>query len=123
MVFLPTPGAPEMPPGRVLEYDPPRRLSYTWGEDELRFDVGEHPDGSLLVLTHSFGDRFKAARDAAGWELCLQALDHRLRGTRPAGLADGERLASAGWGELNADYERRFGIAPEDATPPPPRSA
>jgi uncharacterized protein YndB with AHSA1/START domain len=122
VTFLPTPDAPSMAPGSVLDYEPPRRLAYTWGDDELRFEVRDHPEGCLLVLAHGFDDRFKAARDASGWELCLQALRHHLRGERPPGLAEGERLPS-GWCELNADYERRFGIAPEDATPPPRRPA
>jgi len=118
VTFAATPGAPAMPPGAVLEYDPPRRLAYTWGDDELRFAVDAHPEGSLLVLTHAFDDRYKAARDAAGWDICLHALAHALRGERPPAVDAGGRFPP-GWSELNDAYQRRFGIAPADATPPP----
>ncbi|HEX3512074.1 MAG TPA: SRPBCC family protein [Solirubrobacteraceae bacterium] len=110
-------GGPEMPQGKVLAYDPPRTLAYTWGEDELRFTLTATGERCLLVLEHTFEDRMKAARDAAGWELCLRALERALAG-------EAGRLADDGggpWAELNRDYEERFGIAPEDATPPPPR--
>ena len=96
--------------GEVTEYDPPRVLAYTWGEDRLRFEVEEREDGCLLVLEHVFDDRFKAARDAAGWHLCLGALAASLAGEQPV---------EGNWRELNSAYEERFGIPPERATPPP----
>ena len=115
--FAEGPGRPAMPEGRVLCYEPPRLLAYTWGEDELRWELSPHAEGCLLRLTHIFDDRFKAARDAAGWHLCLDTL---------AGVLDGVARPDAGeagdpgeWRELNGEYERRFGIAPEQATPPP----
>jgi uncharacterized protein YndB with AHSA1/START domain len=110
--------APEMPDGEVTEYDPPRVLGHTWGEDELRWELRPHDDGCLLILTHTFDDRFKAARDAAGWHLCLDA----LASTMDAGEAQRDiRRIPEGWPELNRAYEERFGIPPEKATPPPDR--
>jgi uncharacterized protein YndB with AHSA1/START domain len=111
-------GGPAMPPGRVLEYDPPRTFAYTWGQDALRFELERRPEGSLLTFTHVFDDRFKAARDAAGWELCLQALSSRLEGEPTPGPGEGPAIPE-GWSELNSEYEKRFGIAPEQAMPPP----
>jgi uncharacterized protein YndB with AHSA1/START domain len=116
--YLSAEGAPAMPPGELLAYDPPRLLAYTWGEDELRFELHARADGCLLRLTHIFDDRFKAARDAAGWHLCLQALTSSLEGSAQP-LRGSEPHLPQGWSELNADYQRRFGIAPEQATPPP----
>ncbi|HEY4450728.1 MAG TPA: SRPBCC family protein [Solirubrobacteraceae bacterium] len=110
-------GIPVMPEGHVLACEPPHLLAYTWGEDELRWELAPHEHGCLLRLTHSFDDRFKAARDAAGWEICLRALAGLLGGTPPA--APGEQRLPGDWRELNGEYERRFGIAPEQATPPP----
>ena len=104
--------------GRVTEYDPPRALAYTWGEDLLRWALQPHDDGCLLVLTHTFDDHYKAARDAAGWTICLANLERRLAGARAVGGADEEGVP-ADWRELNAEYEKRFGIPPEKATPPP----
>jgi len=111
-------GTPAMPDGRVLDYDPPRLLAYSWGDDELRWELQRHEGGCLLRLTHTFDDRFKAARDAAGWHLCLDALSGSLDGARAAERGDGPRLPQ-GWSELNRDYQERFGIPAEEATPPP----
>jgi uncharacterized protein YndB with AHSA1/START domain len=118
VTYLPVDDAPEMPPGEVREYDPPRVLAYTWDADLLRWELERRDDGCLLVLTHTFDDRFKAARDAAGWHLCLIALDAALEGRKAPGASDGERIPE-GWPELNSAYERRFGIPHERATPPP----
>jgi uncharacterized protein YndB with AHSA1/START domain len=109
---------PEMSDGEVIAYEPPHTLAYTWGEDELRWELRPAEAGCLLILTHSFADRFKAARDAAGWDICLEALLASLEGRAPEDREDGESLP-VGWAELNAEYERRFGIRPEAATPPP----
>jgi hypothetical protein len=43
--------------------------------------------GTPLVLTHTFDDRLKSARDAAGWHLCLDALELSIDGVDdPRGL-------------------------------------
>jgi uncharacterized protein YndB with AHSA1/START domain len=112
------PDAPEMPAGTVLAWTPPRLLAYTWGEDELRWELAAHDDGCLLKLTHSFDDRFKAARDAAGWHICLDALERSLDPQRRAAQA-GEPRLPGDWKKLNSEYERRFEIPPQQATPPP----
>jgi len=109
--------APEMPDGKVTEYDPPRVLAYTWGDDDLRWLLVPHDDGCQLVLTHTFDDRFKAARDAAGWHVCLDALEAALWGD-----PDSREVMSGpekAWVGLNTAYEERFGIPHDKATPPP----
>lgn len=60
--------------GTVLAVEEPSLLSYTWGADEiLRFEL--HPDGTgtRLVLTDQLQAGW-AARNAAGWEDCLDRL-------------------------------------------------
>jgi uncharacterized protein YndB with AHSA1/START domain len=122
--FLPSPGAPGFATGRLLALEKPALIAYTWGppppppQDELRWTLAAREGGCLLTLEHSFADRFKAARDGAGWHICLLALGALLDGG--AGPAKGSaRELPAGWSELNEDYQRRFGIAPEEATPVP----
>lgn len=66
----------EAPPttGTVLELDSPRLLAYTWGTETLRFELT--PDaagGTRLVFTDEL-DPGIAARNAAGWDLCLDHL-------------------------------------------------
>ena len=79
--------------GRLLALEEPALIAYTWGEDELRWTLSEREGGCLLTLEHSFADRFKAARDGAGWHLCLTALGALLDGAERAG--EGQRAASS----------------------------
>lgn len=61
--------------GRVLEWDPPRRVSFTWGEDTISFELSEAPGGgTVFVLTEELSAR-GAARNAAGWDSCLDRLE------------------------------------------------
>ncbi|MGO9029908.1 MAG: SRPBCC domain-containing protein [Acidimicrobiales bacterium] len=60
--------------GMVLELEEARLLSFTWWGDVLRFGLTPQPDGgTLLVLTDEL-DADTAARNAAGWEVCLGRL-------------------------------------------------
>lgn len=66
--------------GEVLAVEAPRLLSYTWGDDTLRFELEPDGGGTRLVLE----DRLPApwaARNAAGWEECLE----RLCGVKESG--------------------------------------
>ncbi|QKG23589.1 SRPBCC family protein [Actinomadura verrucosospora] len=73
-------GDPVMPEatstGRVLAFDPPRRFAFSWGGDELHFDLEPLDAGrTRFVLTNVLEARDTAARNAAGWDVCLAALD------------------------------------------------
>jgi uncharacterized protein YndB with AHSA1/START domain len=62
-------------PGRVLEWDPPRRVSFTWGTDTITFELTPSPPGgTIFVLTEELDARH-AARNAAGWDACLDRLE------------------------------------------------
>lgn len=60
-------------PGTVLDCQPPRRLSFTWGDDTITFELSPAEGGTTFVLTEQLGAA-KAARNAAGWEVCLERL-------------------------------------------------
>ena len=86
-------------------------LAYSWGEDHLRWELEPRGAGTRLVLTHTFDDRLKAARDAAGWDLCLDALTSSLSGVevpRP----QGESAIPAGWEELDRPTSNDSGSRP-----------
>jgi uncharacterized protein YndB with AHSA1/START domain len=91
--------------GEVTEFDPPRRFAFLWGEDHLSFVLDPSDDGTgcTLQFTVELGAREKAARDAAGWHVCLDALERRLDGGEDSAVT----RASSQWRELYADYERR----------------
>ena len=63
-------------PGIVLEWDPPHRVAFTWGTDTISFQLTPAPEGgTVFVLTEELGAGV-AARNAAGWEACLDRLEH-----------------------------------------------
>jgi uncharacterized protein YndB with AHSA1/START domain len=64
--------------GAVLEVDEPWVLAFTWGDDALRFELAPDGDGTRLVLIDELPPD-AAARNAAGWEQCLD----RLAGIEP----------------------------------------
>ena len=67
--------------GIVVVHEPPHRLTLTWAVDELRLVLEALADGGCrLTFTALLGDRDTAARTAAGWEVCLEALDAALAG-------------------------------------------
>ncbi|TCK24316.1 SRPBCC family protein [Pseudonocardia endophytica] len=78
---------PNTPPssGTVLEYDPPRRCAFTWGDDEVHIDVEPTDGGSVLTLTNVLDARDAASRNAAGWVVCLDELAGSLDGTGSGG--------------------------------------
>lgn len=63
-------------PGTVLEWDPPHRVRFTWDTDTIGFELTPAPDGgTIFVLTEELSANV-AARNAAGWEACLDRLQH-----------------------------------------------
>jgi uncharacterized protein YndB with AHSA1/START domain len=67
--------------GTVVVHEPPHRLTLTWAVDELRLVLEpRHDGGCRLTFTALLGERDTAARTAAGWEVCLDALDAALAG-------------------------------------------
>jgi uncharacterized protein YndB with AHSA1/START domain len=99
------------PPGeelQVTEKDPPHLLAGSWYGDTLRFELRPDGEGCLLVFSHVFSDRAKAARDAAGWESCFVRLDALLAGAPLSGEKALER-----WPQAHERYAERFGVDPE----------
>lgn len=67
--------------GTVLACEPPRRLAYSWGGDELHYELESLGDGRCrLTLINVLHERNTAARNAAGWTACLAGLDRLLAG-------------------------------------------
>ena len=96
----------EMEPmeGAVTELDPPRRFAFTWGDEHLQIELEPDGDGCRLRFTHVLSTREQAARDAAGWHVCLDRLEALLAGD--AGEAPGTEATSE-WSEHYEAYQRR----------------
>jgi uncharacterized protein YndB with AHSA1/START domain len=96
----------EMEPmeGSVTELDPPRRFSFTWGDEHLHIELEPDGDGCRMRFTHVLSTREQAARDAAGWHVCLDRLEQLLAGA--AGEAPGPEPTSE-WGEHYEAYQCR----------------
>lgn len=90
-------------PGEMLMFDPPRTLEYSWDGEILRWELHPRNGGTLLILSHTFEDESKAARDASGWDVCLASLESRLAG-RPSEPFTPERFS-----KLFDVYAQRFG--------------
>ena len=94
--------APSAMTGRVTGFDPPRLFAFTWGppghEDHLRFELEPAgAEGCTLSLTVRLGARDKAARDAAGWHVCLDRLEQAL----------GDQGVGGEWRGYYDEYQRR----------------
>lgn len=76
-------GTGETMPGTVLRWEPPRVLSYTFGEhSHVTFELTEHGDQVRLLLTHrsEVGDQPHLPGFAAGWHTHLLHLLALLEG-------------------------------------------
>ena len=71
--------------GRITQCDPPRLLSYTWGNEqnasEVTFELKQQGKNILLVVTHRrLGDLGKMLSVASGWHTHLGILTDHLSG-------------------------------------------
>ena len=110
-VKLTTVGAPRLlvTETTVTRADAPRALEYTWGGNEMRWELEPLGEGTRLTLWTSINRRF-IAMGAAGWHICFDTLDHLLAG-QPIGRRVGpEARKFSGFQRLHAEYAELFGI-------------
>jgi uncharacterized protein YndB with AHSA1/START domain len=91
----------------IVEYDPPRLLATTFGQNLVRYELEPDGDGCRLTATHVLPKDDQRAMIAVGWEVCLRNLELILDGKEPSTEFGGE-LAE----ELNERYSKRFGVDP-----------
>jgi len=102
-------------PGRVTRCDPPRLLSYTWGDEpdasEVTFELTPQGKTVLLVITHRrLGDRGTMVSVATGWHTHLGILIDLLSGEEP-------RPFWATKIRMEEEYGKRFGSLDQDSFP------
>jgi uncharacterized protein YndB with AHSA1/START domain len=88
--------------GEVLAVDEPLLLEFRWGTHSMKFELKPDGDGCLFRLSERFDDKSWCARNAAGWEMCIENLDLILEG---AGIA---KFAAEVWREKFDRYAQKF---------------
>ncbi|HEX5438451.1 MAG TPA: SRPBCC family protein, partial [Gemmatimonadaceae bacterium] len=106
-VGAPTPHVTET---QVKRADAPRVLEFTWGGQDIRWELEPlSGGGTRLTLWHAI-DRNFISMGAAGWHICLDVLA-RFLGGQPIGRIVGpEAMRFGGWQRLNAEYAQQFGV-------------
>lgn len=102
--------------GTMVACVEPRLLEFMWGADRIRIELAPAngvDSETRLTLYDTLDERGKAARDGAGWHVCLDELEAAL-GELPAGA----RAESTDWKSVHPEYIARFG--PDAATIGPP---
>lgn len=92
--------------GTVLELDEPHLLVFTWGPDTLRFELSPSSSGGTNLVLIDELPAETAARNAAGWDVCLD----RLVG----------QVGAADWKSLFDTYTAEFEpvLGPQEGPPP-----
>jgi uncharacterized protein YndB with AHSA1/START domain len=109
-VKLSTVGAPtpQVSETSVKHADAPKLLEYSWGEQDLRWELEPVGNGTRLTLWHNIDRRF-IAWGAAGWQICFDVLDRLLDGDPIGRLVGGDALKLSGWQRLTGEYAKQFG--------------
>jgi uncharacterized protein YndB with AHSA1/START domain len=112
-VGMPTPKIAET---SVKRAEAPRLLEYSWGGNDLKWELMPLLSGTRLTLWHHIDGKF-VSMGAAGWHICFDVLDWFLGGHPIGRIVAGEAM-KFGWKRLNAEYAREFGV---EASSWPPR--
>ena len=107
--------------GRVLRWEPPRVLEFTWkGHEEetetiVRAELSEaEGGGTRMVFTHRGMERKWLGLTLPGWHSLLMRLDSLMREGRS--IPD----SSDRWRDLQRRYLERYGIGDTMTEPPQP---
>ncbi len=106
-VGTPTPQVSET---AVTRSDPPRLLEYSWGGNDIRWQLEPFGDGTRLTLWHNI-DRGFISMGAAGWHICFDVLDRFLADAPIGRIVAGDALKFGGWQRLNEEYAKQLGVA------------
>lgn len=106
-VGAPTPMVSE---SRVKRADAPRLLEYSWGEQDLRWELEPRgAGGTRLTLWHNIHRGF-IAMGAAGWHVCFDVMDRFIAGQPIGRIVGADAMAFDGWHRLHAEYKQQFGV-------------
>ncbi len=104
-VGAPTPMVSET---NVTRAEAPRFLEYSWGGNDLRWELEPRGGGTRLTLWHNI-DRGFITWGAAGWHICFDVLDRFLAGEPLGRMVGPEVMKFEGWQRLTSEYGKQFG--------------
>jgi uncharacterized protein YndB with AHSA1/START domain len=89
--------------GTITEYDPPRRLAFTWApSSEVVFELTPQGDKVLLTLTHrKLANRHEMVGVSGGWHAHLAVLVDKTHGRVPPAFWDL-------WRSIDGQYDKRI---------------
>jgi uncharacterized protein YndB with AHSA1/START domain len=96
-------GAEHRMQSRITEFDPPRKLAFTWqGSGDVSFELEPKGNKVLLTVIHRrLPDRATLLKVGPGWHMHLDVLVARATGEQPEPFWDG-------WSRLKDEYDRRL---------------
>ena len=94
----------------VKRADAPRALEFSWGGQDIRWELEPlGAGGTRLTLWHDIDRRF-ISMGAAGWHICFDVLDRLLAGQPIGRIVGPEAMKFDGWQRLNTEYAKLSGI-------------
>ena len=101
--------SPHVTETTITRAEAPRLLEYSWGGNDMRWQLEPVGSGTRLTLWTSI-DRRYIAMGAAGWHICFDVLDRLLNGTPIGRMVGGGLMQFEGWQRLHAEYAEQFGV-------------
>ena len=107
-VGTPTPQVSET---TIQKAEAPKRLQYSWGGGDLRWELEplRGGRGTRLTLWHNIPRGF-ITWGAAGWHICFDVLERLLAGEPMGRMVGPEVMKFGGWQRLVAEYAKQFGV-------------
>ena len=99
---------PQVSESTVKRAEEPRLLEYSWGGNDLRWELEPRESGTRLTLWHNI-ERGFISWGAAGWHICFDVLDSFLGGESMGRIVGGEAM-KFDWQRLNTEYAQQFGV-------------
>lgn len=106
-VTLHTIGTPQSSETVIKRAEAPRLLEYSWGGNDLRWQLEPNGAGTRLTLCHNI-DRRYISWGAAGWHLCFDVIDHYLAGDPLGRMVGPELVNDPHWQQLQKEYAAQF---------------
>jgi uncharacterized protein YndB with AHSA1/START domain len=100
---------PHITEAQVKRADAPKLLEYSWGGQDMRWELEPLGSGTRLTLWHNI-ERGYISMGAAGWHICFDVLDRLLAGEPIGRMAGPQSMQFEGWQRLNAEYAKQFAV-------------